>query len=226
MASMASELRHGEALFNDATLCFQGWQSCASCHSEDARVDGLNWDLLNDGLGNPKNTKSLLLAHKTPPAMSMGVRISAEEAVRAGLRHILFAVPSEEVAVPLDRWLMSLSPMPSPLMANSQLSAAAIRGLELFNRPAIGCASCHKPGLFTDLESYDVGTAGPTDQDGGEFDTPSLVEIWRTAPYLHDGSAATLRDVLTARNRSDRHGQTSRLSEQELNDLVEYLLSL
>jgi cytochrome c peroxidase/DNA-binding beta-propeller fold protein YncE len=224
--SAANELRRGEALFNDATLCFQGWQSCASCHSEDARVDGLNWDLLNDGLGNPKNTKSLLLAHKTPPAMSMGVRISAEEAVRAGLRHILFAVPSEDVAVPLDRWLRSLDPMPSPHLENGSLSAAARRGLELFNRPAIGCASCHTPGLFTDLKSYDVGTAGPTDQEGGEFDTPSLVELWRTAPYLHDGSAATLRDVLTARNRGDRHGRTSRLSDQELNDLVEYLLSL
>jgi len=225
-AFLASQLRQGESLFNDATLCFQGWQSCASCHSEDARVDGLNWDLLNDGLGNPKNTKSLLLAHKTPPAMSMGVRISAEEAVRAGLRHILFAVPSEELAVPLDLWLKSLKPMPGPSMAGGALSAAAKRGRELFNRPAIGCASCHKPGLFTDLNSYDVGTAGPTDQDAAGFDTPSLVEVWRTAPYLHDGSAATLREVLTARNHNDRHGRTSHLSEQELNDLVEYLLSL
>jgi sugar lactone lactonase YvrE/mono/diheme cytochrome c family protein len=225
-AFLASQLRLGEALFNDATLCFQGWQSCASCHSEDARVDGLNWDLLNDGLGNPKNTKSLLLAHQTPPAMSMGVRISAEEAVRAGLRHILFAVPSEDLAVPLDLWLKSLKPVPGPSMAGGALSAAAKRGRKLFNRPAIGCASCHKPGLFTDLKSYDVGTAGPTDQDAVGFDTPSLVEVWRTAPYLHDGSAATLREVLTARNRSDRHGRTSQLSEQELNDLVEYLLSL
>ena len=58
--------RRGEALFNDATLCFQGWQSCASCHDADARVDALNWDLLNDGTGNPKNAKSLLWAHRTP----------------------------------------------------------------------------------------------------------------------------------------------------------------
>jgi sugar lactone lactonase YvrE len=221
-----SELRLGEALFNDATLCFQGWQSCASCHSEDARVDGLNWDLLNDGVGNPKNTKSLLLAHKTPPAMSMGVRISAEEAVRAGLRHILFSVPSEDLAVPLDGWLKSLTPMPSPFLVKGGFSAAARRGRELFARPAVGCASCHPPGLFTDLKSYDVGTAGPTDQAGVQFVTPSLVEAWRTAPYLHDGSAASLRDMLRARNRNDRHGRTSQLSEGELNDLVEYLLSL
>ena len=49
--------RKGEMLFNDAQLCFQGWQSCASCHPADARADGLNWDLLNDGIGNPKNVK-------------------------------------------------------------------------------------------------------------------------------------------------------------------------
>ena len=88
-------LHRGEFYFNDATLCFQGWQSCASCHSDDARVDGLNWDLLNDGIGNPKNTKSMLLSHRTPPAMSLGVRDTAETAVRAGLRSILFTVQPE-----------------------------------------------------------------------------------------------------------------------------------
>ena len=67
-------LRLGEMYFNDATICFQGWQSCASCHDDDARVDGLNWDLLNDGIGNPKDTKSLVLSHQTPPVMSLGVR--------------------------------------------------------------------------------------------------------------------------------------------------------
>jgi len=52
--------QRGEMLFNDALLCFQGWQSCTSCHPSDARADALNWDLLNDGLGNPKNTKRRL----------------------------------------------------------------------------------------------------------------------------------------------------------------------
>ena len=73
--------RRGEMLFHDARICFQQWQSCATCHP-DGRIDGLNWDLTNDGLGNPKNTKSLLLAHATPPAMWTGVRTSADEAVR------------------------------------------------------------------------------------------------------------------------------------------------
>ncbi|MHC4432891.1 MAG: YncE family protein, partial [Planctomycetota bacterium] len=73
--------RRGEMLFNDALICFQSWQSCASCHPSDARADALNWDLLNDGLGNPKNTKSLLLSHQTPPSMITGIRERPELAV-------------------------------------------------------------------------------------------------------------------------------------------------
>lgn len=224
--SAESVLRKGERLFNDATICFQGWQSCASCHSEDARVDGLNWDLLNDGIGNPKNTKSLLLAHATPPAMSTGVRLTTEEAVRAGIQHILFAEPTEERARPLDEWLKSLKPMPSPHLVNGRLSPAARRGEKIFRSSRTGCKGCHPPGLFTDLKSYDVGTTGPRDQGVRQFDTPTLVELWRTAPYLHDGSAATLHDALTSRNPEDRHGRVSQLSPKELDDLVEYLLSL
>ena len=68
-APKMTEARRGEMLFHDATLCFQQWQSCATCHP-DARVDALNWDLLNDGLGNPKNTRSLVKAHAGGPAMA------------------------------------------------------------------------------------------------------------------------------------------------------------
>ena len=75
------QIRKGERLFNDGAISFQGWLSCNSCHSPDARVDALNWDLLNDGIGNPKNAKSLLLAHRTPPAMWHGIRETAEIAV-------------------------------------------------------------------------------------------------------------------------------------------------
>ncbi|MCP4339537.1 MAG: beta-propeller fold lactonase family protein, partial [Desulfobulbaceae bacterium] len=52
-------VRQGEMAFNDATFCYQDWQSCASCHP-DVRSDGTNWDLLNDGIGNPKQSRSLL----------------------------------------------------------------------------------------------------------------------------------------------------------------------
>jgi DNA-binding beta-propeller fold protein YncE/mono/diheme cytochrome c family protein len=219
-------LRRGERYFNDATICFQGWQSCASCHDDDARVDGLNWDLLNDGIGNPKDTKSLVLSHQTPPVMSLGVRSTAEIAVRNGIANSLAAALPEEVAAAMDEWLKSLKPAPSPHLVNGRLSEAAQRGEKLFNRPETGCANCHEPPLFTDLHSYNVGTRNPFDKDDREFDTPTLRELWRTSPYLHDGSAATIRDVLTARNPKDEHGKTSQLTAQQVDDLAEYLLSL
>lgn len=81
--------RRGEMLFNDGYSCFQSWQSCASCHP-DGRADGLNWDLLNDGMGNSKNTRSLLLSHQTPPVMVSGIRKNAETAVRSGMKFINF----------------------------------------------------------------------------------------------------------------------------------------
>ena len=218
--------RKGEFYFNDAGICFQGWQSCATCHPGQARVDGLNWDLLNDGIGNPKNTKSMLLAHATPPAMSMGVRDTAETAVRAGIQHILFTVQPEEVAAAINKYLKSLQPVPSPYLVNGQLSDSARRGEKLFKDRQVGCAVCHPPGLFTDLHTYDVGTRGRFDRPTDRFDTPTLVEGWRTAPYLHDGSAATMRDVLTTSNPLDKHGKTSHLTPQQIDDLAEYLLSL
>ena len=214
--------RRGEMLFNDAQLCFQGWQSCTSCHPSDARVDALNWDLLNDGLGNPKNTKSLLLAHKTPPAMITGIRENAELAVRAGIRHIQFAVRPEEEAAAVDEYLKSLKPVPSPHLVDGKLSESARRGRAVFRKA--GCASCHTKPLYTDLQKYDVGTGTGRDKDR-RFDTPSLIEVWRTAPYLYDGRAATIKDVVTTHNPDDKHGRTSGLSDAETKDLTEFVLS-
>ncbi|MHC4594496.1 MAG: cell surface protein, partial [Planctomycetota bacterium] len=137
-------VRKGEMFFHDATLCFQKWQSCSSCHPGSGRAEALNWDLLNDGLGNPKNTRSLLLAHKTPPAMAMGARPDAETAVRAGITHIQFAVRPEEDAVAIDEYLKRLVPTASPYLVRGRLSKRAKRGQKLFK--IAECASCHTPG--------------------------------------------------------------------------------
>ena len=215
-------LRTGERLFNDATLCFQQWQSCASCHPG-VRADGLNWDLLNDGMGNPKNTKSLLLAHQTPPAMATGVRDNAESAVRSGIRYIQFVVRPEEDAVAIDQYLKSLEPVPSPHLVNGEISEAARRGQHVFEEA--GCAVCHPAPLYTDLQKYNVGTGKDREQDL-EFDTPTLVEVWRTGPYLHDGRASTVRSVFREHNPGDRHGATSGLTDSQLDDLAAYVNSL
>ena len=214
--------RQGEINFNNARFCFQQWQSCTTCHP-DNRADGLNWDLLNDGIGNPKNTKSMLLTHQTPPAMSLGIRDTAAMAVRSGLKFIQFAVRPEEDAAAIDAFLKALQPVPSPRLVNGRLSSAARRGERVFKKA--GCAECHPAPLFTNLKSYDLGFGKDMDKDK-PFDTPTLVEVWRTAPYLHDGRAATLEEVLTTFNPNDRHGDTSKLSREQLSDLVEYVLSL
>ncbi|MFA7007005.1 MAG: beta-propeller fold lactonase family protein, partial [Verrucomicrobiia bacterium] len=216
----------GELYFHDARICYQGWQSCSSCHPGDARVDALNWDLPNDSLGNPKNTKSLLLAHKTPPVMSLGQRETAEAAVRVGIQRILLTFQPTSVAKAMDVYLKSRKPVPSPHLVDGKLSPAAQRGEKLFRSSETGCARCHPLPLFSDLRSHDIGTRGAQDRGTDRFDTPSLVELWRTAPYLHDGSVVTLRDLLVFANPDDRHGKTSHLTADEILDLCEYLLSL
>ncbi|MHC4186697.1 MAG: cytochrome D1 domain-containing protein [Planctomycetota bacterium] len=218
-----STVREGEMLFNNASLCFQGWQSCATCHLDQARVDGLNWDLLNDGMGNPKSTKSLLLTHKTPPAMMTGIRDKAETAVRAGFKFIQFSQVPEENAAAVDEFLKSLTPLPSPYLSDGKLSETAQRGQKLFEKA--GCASCHAAPLYTDMEQYHVGTGTGLEKDR-DFDTPTLVEVWRTAPYLYDGRATTIKEVLTIYNKNDQHGKTSDLNEEEIEQLAEFVLSL
>jgi DNA-binding beta-propeller fold protein YncE len=217
-----TQARKGEMYFNDAHFCFQQWQSCTTCHPDD-RADALNWDLLNDGIGNPKNTKNMLLTHATPPSMSLGVREGAEAAVRAGLKFIQFAVRPEEDAQAIDAYLKTMKPTPSPYLVNGKLSAAAKRGEKVFK--TAGCAKCHPAPLFTDLLEYDLGLAKGLDA-GKPFDTPSLIECWRTAPYLYDGRAYTMKDVLTTCNPQDKHGVTSKLTPAELDDLIAYILSL
>jgi cytochrome c peroxidase len=219
------EARIGERIFHDATYCFQHWMSCATCH-EEARVDGMNWDLLNDGIGNPKNARSLVLSHLTPPMMSLGVRSDLAAAVKAGFVHIQFHEPEEETLRTVGLYLESLRPERSPLRSpDGSLNEAAKRGEAIFLSPETECARCHPTPLYTDLKTYDVGTRGEFDRNDA-FDTPTLIEGYRTAPFLHDGSAATMREVLVEKNKGDKHGKTSHLGPREIDDLVEFLLSL
>jgi len=215
--------RKGEMLFHDAaTMCFQQWQSCSTCHP-DGRADAVNWDLLNDGIGNPKNTKSLLFSVQTPPCTARGIRENADAAIRAGMKFIQFMDATDEKANALHAYIDSLTPLPSSHLVNGQLSPAGERGRAVFEKAQ--CAACHFGPFFTDMKMHDVGTGDGLDPDG-RYDTPTLREVWRTAPYLHDGRAATLEEVLTKFNPKDRHGKTSDLNPGERRDLAEYVKSL
>jgi len=61
---------------------------------------------------------------------------------------------------------------------------------------------------------------------GPRYDTPTLLNVYRTAPYLHHGKAQTLIEVLTTYNPQDRHGKTSHLNAGQIADLVEFLKCL
>ncbi len=218
--------RLGEIAFHDARTCFQQWLSCASCHP-DARADGLNWDLLNDGIGNPKNARSMLWSDRTPPLMTLGVRSDLQAAIRAGFTHIQFTPPDDERVKQISAYFSSLKPVVSPHRnPDGSLTEAALRGKRLFEDRKVGCSNCHPAPLFTSLEAVNVGTAAACDQGASVFDTPSLIELWRTPPYLHHGQAATLRDVLITENPSDQHGNISHLDKTQIDDLIAYLLSL
>ncbi len=216
--------RRGELAWHDATLCFQNWQSCASCHP-DARSDALNWDLLNDGMGNPKNAKGMLFALDLPPAMWHGVRVNAEKAIRTGFQYIMFANVPDETCVDIEEYFKSLKPLPSPYLVDGQLSEKALRGKAVFENEKYACTQCHTGEYFTDQQLHDVGSRADYDHRD-DFDTPTLREIWRTPPYMHDGRYVNLKDVFMDGAHGDVLGKVDEMTEEEAGDLVEYLLSL
>ncbi len=133
--------------------------------------------------------------------------------------------------------LVGLAPAaPNPYVAaNGALTAKQAHGKELFEGVA-GCAACHLGGTGVDGVSHDVGTGTPIDQQAAmmngdfkpgaasKFDTPTLRGLWNTAPYLHDGSAATLTTLLDRLGNS--MGHAAKLSSVEKADLIEYLKTL
>ena len=114
------------------------------------------------------------------------------------------------------------------------LSVAAKRGKSIFFSKKANCASCHSGPFYADSQPgekiirHDVGTGktDPGEKMGPAYDTPSLLGVYRTAPYLHHGMAKTLAEVFTTYNPGDRHGVTSHLSKAQVADLVEFLKAL
>ncbi|MFW5845919.1 MAG: Calx-beta domain-containing protein, partial [Planctomycetota bacterium] len=112
--------------------------------------------------------------------------------------------------------------------ANGDLTSAGQAGRLAFAKA--NCNDCHSGGDFSDSRfglRHDVGTitGASGDRIGASldgFDTPGLRGLWRNAPYLHDGSAASLDVVLD----NDAHGDPELLSSQERSDLVAYLLQI
>ena len=220
-------VRKGEFYFHDADLCRQGWQSCATCHPGEGRTDALDWLV---GRNQPRNTRSLLLSGQTIPVViptnivqAQPMATNLDTAVRTQIKALLFTNLTDDIVLDLEQYIAALKPVPSPYLSHGRLTDAAKHGATLFSQT--GCIKCHASNLFTDLGWHDVGTRVRFDKSA-QFLTPSLVEAWRTSPYLHNGEATTIREVLTTFNHHDAHGDVSKLSKQELDDLCAYVLSL
>jgi YVTN family beta-propeller protein len=212
--------RAGEYRYFDASLCLQKWQSCHSCHPF-TRPDALNWTL-NAPNSTPKNALSMLYSWWTPPTSWAGKRRDAYESVRAGIRAELFQEPDERMAVCIDTFFMSLKPVPSPYLVKGDLSAAARRGREIYyNKSKVDCIICHPGPLFTDNQFHNTGVPDQWD-NLRDWNSPTVVECWRTGPYGHLGSFDDLGELLKLRT----HSNSANLSASEFNDLLEYVLSL
>jgi YVTN family beta-propeller protein len=214
--------RRGEMFFHDATRCYQRWHSCASCHLDGGRTDGLVWDFLRDGIDNGKDVISLVYMQHTPPHNRLATRKNPWECMQTGIVGSHFMDPAKTEVDDLLAYVKSLRPEPNPNLP--KFAAAAKRGKSLFEGKA-DCARCHKGPWFTDQKTHNVGIASVNEPDAS-YDTPSLIEAYRTAPYYHDGRAATMKDALTKHDPKGLHGRLSRLTPKEIDDLIAYVLSL
>jgi YVTN family beta-propeller protein len=239
----------------DIRMASEGYVSCASCHF-DGFEDGLVWDFFDRGEGFRNTVSLLGrrgMGHgrvhwsanfdeiqdfdNAIRAHQGGLGFIPLEQFEAGTRSDPLGDPKAGLDPDLDAlaaYVTSLDRVPRSPFRNPDgtLTEEGAAGRELFLE--LGCDTCHSGDDFTDSAQgnlHDVGTltALSGSRLGGELagiDTPTLLGIWQTAPYLHDGSALTLREVLTARNPEGGHGDTSDLSEQQLDQLVAYLMQI
>jgi len=233
--SKLSVLRYGEQTFYTARYSFQGQIGCANCHI-DSTFDGLEWDLEPDGFGRDIVDNRLIEDLKgTEPYKWNGgnPNLPTECGPRTEKYFWRSANYDDLTLADLVTYMLSLPLRPNRWrLPGYELSPAQERGKAIFDRAAdkFGapiplqnrCSYCHSGPKGTDQKSFDVGTRKLTD-NSGRFDTPQLSNIALTAPYLHDGSAATLEEIWTVFNPEDKHGRTNDLTKDELNDLIEYL---
>jgi YVTN family beta-propeller protein len=231
-------LRRGEQLFHSSRYAFQGQFSCANCHI-DSTFDALTWDLEPDGFGKDIVSNKLIEdIRDTEPFKWNGGNPNLP--TECGPRTEKYFYRSQSYTdlqlADLVLYLRSLPARPNRFrQEGGQLTAAEERGKAIFFRKvdkfsrAIPeqdqCALCHSGPKYTNQKLFDVGTGRTTDRSP-MLKTPHLVNIALHAPYLHDGAARSLEEIWTLYNPDDRHGMTSDLTKDQLNDLIEYLRTL
>ncbi len=237
---------------SDERMSKDKYLSCATCHL-DGMDDSRVWDFTDRGEGFRNTTSLLGrkgtahgalhwsanfdevqdFEHDMRSAFA-GTGFLSEDAWKVGSRATPLGDKKAGASKELDALAAYVSSFDtfhdSPFRnADGTLGESGLAGLALFR--SAGCATCHAGAPMTDSPSgktHDVGTL--KDRSGKRLgmpltalDTPTLRSIWETPPYLHDGSAATLRDVLTSDPDGKHLGAAAKLGDDERAQLVSYL---
>ena len=212
-ATTLTDKQHlGMVLFHSAEpqISQRGGLACASCHP-DGRADGLSWRI------DKKELQTPLLAGRV-----VGTHPFKWDGGDADLRTSLTSTMKRLGGIGLDpqstdalaQYLEALPTVRTP----TRDAVAVSRGKKLF--ADAGCRTCHDGASYTDQERHKFGGTL------AESDTPSLLGLAASAPYFHDGSAATLEALL--RDRGAVHGmaETAKLDDKQVADLTAFLETL
>jgi len=186
--------------------------SCSTCHF-DGRNDGLTWTLD----GQPRQTPTLAgpVSDTAPFTWADDVASVADEAMLTTSLRMGGGLELHDAE--LVQAYVEWSRLPDTALKGSN-SAKVKLGREVFNRAEVGCGTCHSGDALTDNTNHLLYGELPTQ-------TPTLRGVAATAPYLHDGSSESLRDLLE-RVRDGSMGDTSSLTDKEMDGLEAYLKSL
>jgi YVTN family beta-propeller protein len=233
-----AQLLRGKVLFNqaDAPTMSDDAVSCAMCHF-DGGMDGRTWINFRSG---PRNTPVLGGSADLPPYNWAGDMDELHDTIEDQIRYVMLGdglidgdfdatMDTQDAGRSADldaltAYVASLESWPSPYRNDDgSLTDSAQRGMDLFMSGSPGC-SCHAPPLYTDLQQHNIPGVVFSLEVLEDFDTPTLRGLWASAPYMHDGVAQTLEELLT---RTDPvHSVAGDLTEQQLQDLIAFLLSL
>jgi YVTN family beta-propeller protein len=238
----------GKRLFHTSVrsdIAKASWISCNTCHIEEEH-DGRTWLLQYIGevpVGSDpvvrRNTTGLLGMIETYPlrwSAEWDESADSEFSIRFeqfgtglidGEMHPTLGEPNQGRAYELDCLAAYIDSLRVP-QRQHVLTDAEARGEALFASEQVGCAVCHPGPLYTDLKQHDVGTVDGKDAEwfGPLIDTPTLRFLYDSAPYFHDGSADTLVETITFPSPNGEHDVTDVLSEEQMDDLIRFLLIL
>jgi DNA-binding beta-propeller fold protein YncE len=215
IASRMNEKQHkGFVLFHsaDPAMSQRGAMACATCHP-DGRADGLSWRIDKHELQTPVLTGRVVGTH--PYKWDGGDKDITTSLTNTMKRLGGFGLDKTQT----QNLTEYVSMLPAPRTPTRDAATVA-RGKKVFDSAEAGCRSCHDGGSYTDQEKHKFsGTLA-------ESDTPSLIGLNASAPYFHDGSAATLEALLRDRGAVHGMGDASKLNDKQVTDLIAFLETL